>query len=56
MVSVCQRRGDVLKVDLSPPYAPSHGICKYCQPIYLRENGVPEKDIQELMAKEAKPC
>ena len=51
-LSACQRCGDVLKVDLKGNYGLSHGIYKHCQPIYLRENGVPEKDIKELMEKE----
>lgn len=51
MISLCQRCSVVLKVDLKGNYGLSHGICEHCQPIYLRENGVPEKDIRELMDK-----
>ena len=52
--SWCQEKGKhgFMGCDTHKPYdGLSHGLCKHCQPIYLRENGVPEKDIKELMDK-----
>lgn len=49
MITICQECYSVIKVDLRASGDPSHGLCKHCQPIYLRRNGVPEEDIKQLM-------
>ena len=51
MISLCQECHTVDGVDLKATYGLSHGICLHCMPGYLRRNGVPEKDIEELVEK-----
>ncbi len=42
-------------INENPEIAPdlvSHGICRQCQPKLLREGGMSEKEIQEIMEAE----
>ena len=49
MITLCMYCHLVLKVDLKAKAGLSHGLCPECMPEFLREGGLSEEEIKDIM-------